>query len=171
MIISAIVAADLKNAIGIKNQIPWYLPADLKYFKKHTVTHHVIMGRNTYDSLGKPLSDRINIVLTRDYYFVASDCLIAHDIDEAFRMAQDADEDEVFIIGGAQIYDATQSYWDRIYLTRVHTQVADADAFFPAIDLSVWKLISADHHVADSKNNFDYTFEVYEKVKKDAEEE
>ena len=89
MVISCIVAVDKKGAIGEKGQIPWYLPADLKYFRKTTTPHHVIMGRNTYESIGKPLANRINIVITRDAYYLSTGCLIAHSIKEALSIAAD----------------------------------------------------------------------------------
>ena len=166
MIVSVIVAADENNAIGIKNQIPWHLPADLKYFKKHTSTHYIIMGRNTFESIGKPLIDRVNIIITRDYLYTApSGCLIAYSIEEALNIAEEAEEEEVFIIGGAQIYTASQPFWDRVYFTRVYTVVEDTDVYFPVLDQSEWKLVSRENHEANDKNKFDFSFEVYEKIK------
>ncbi|MEO5581477.1 MAG: dihydrofolate reductase [Saprospiraceae bacterium] len=164
MKISCIVAIDQKYAIGAKGLIPWYLPADLKYFRKTTTPHHVIMGRQTYESIGKPLSHRINIVITRDPYYLSTGCLIAHSIAEALSIAADHGESEAFIIGGSQIYQESQGLWDRIYLTRVSLQVNEADAYFPVFNLEEWNLSSSEPHKADDKNKWDYSFEVYDKV-------
>jgi dihydrofolate reductase len=163
MLVSCIVATDENNAIGYQNQIPWYLPADLKYFKKTTTPHHIIMGRNTYESIGKPLPHRINIVITRDMYYLSTGCLIAHSIEEACDIANDHSETEVFIIGGAQIYLQSQNLWDKVYLTRVHTQVAAADAYFPILSQTEWDLRSREEHPADEKNKWSYDFEIWNK--------
>lgn len=161
MIVSCIVAIDKNGAIGEKGQIPWYLPADLKYFKKQTTPHHVIMGRNTYESIGKPLPNRINIVITRDPYYLSTGCLIAHSVSEALSIANDHGEKEVFVIGGAQLYKQSMEYWDKLYLTRVDQIAENADTFFPKIDLSNWKLESKEDHIADDKNKWNYSFEIY----------
>lgn len=163
MIVSCIVAVDEQNAIGAQGQIPWFLPADLKYFKKQTTPHHIIMGRQTYESIGKPLPHRINMVITRDMYYLSTGCLIAHSIEEALEIAIDHGESEAFIIGGAQIYQASQHLWDKIYLTRVKTIAEQADAFFPAVDLNHWQLVSSEAHLADQTNKLDHTFELYER--------
>ncbi len=164
MIVSCIVAVDEHLAIGSKGQIPWYLPADLKYFKKTTTPHHVIMGRQTYESIGKPLPGRINIVITRDAYFLSTGCLIAHSLEEALSIARDHGEKESFIIGGAQIYKASQKYWDKVYITRVHTVAEDPDTFFTEWSDQNWTKISSIALQKDEKNKFDYDFEVYERV-------
>lgn len=163
MKISCIVAIDQNFAIGAKGLIPWYLPADLKYFRKTTTPHHVIMGRQTYESIGKPLPHRINIVITRDPYYLGTGCLIAHSIAEASSIATDHGETEAFIIGGAQIYQESQGLWDRVYLTRVNLQVAEADAYFPVINNEEWNLISSESHPSDDKNKWDYSFEIYDR--------
>ena len=112
MIISCIVALAKNRVIGKDNDIPWYLPADLQYFKKTTIEHTVIMGRNCYVSIGKPLPKRTNIIVTRDPFFISSNCLIARSIPEALHMAHQAGEKEAFIIGGGQIYEQTSDLWD-----------------------------------------------------------
>ena len=164
MKISCIVAIDQKSAIGAKGLIPWHLPADLKYFRKTTTPHHVIMGRQTYESIGKPLPHRINIVITRDPYYLSTGCLIAHSIAEAFSIAADHGETEVFIIGGAQIYQESQGLWDRIYLTRIDLKVDEADAYFPVMNKEEWNLISSESHKSDDKNKWDYVFDVYDRA-------
>ncbi|WP_353481269.1 dihydrofolate reductase [Haliscomenobacter sp.] len=172
MIVSTIVAAAKNRVIGMHNQIPWYLPADLKYFKKTTLNHHVIMGRNTFESIGRPLPNRTNIIVTRDLFFVSTDCLVAHSINEALELAYDNGETEAFIIGGGQIYTQSQQYWDKIYLTEVNLE-PEGEVFFPEIDLKKWKLRFKEPHLADEKNEMDYIFKVYERIEvpKEIEEE
>ena len=162
MIISCIVAVAKNNVIGKDNNIPWYLPADLKYFKNTTLNHHVIMGRNCYESIGKPLPKRTNVIITRDAFFISSNCLVARSIPEALHMAHENGEEEVFIIGGGQIYEQTSDLWNKLYLTEVDLEV-DGDVFFPAIDMNEWKLIHEEQHKKDEKNEFDYEFKVYER--------
>lgn len=162
MIISCIVAVAKNNIIGKDNEIPWYLPADLRYFKKTTLGHTVIMGRNCYTSIGRPLPKRTNIIVTRDPFFISSSCLIARSIPEALFMAHSDGESEVFIIGGGQIYKQSIDLWDKLYLTEVDLEV-DGDVFFPEIDMTAWKLISSEYHDKDEKNEFNYTFKVFEK--------
>jgi dihydrofolate reductase len=166
MIVSAIVAAARNNVIGKDNQIPWYLPADLAYFKRTTLDHHVLMGRNCFRSIGRPLPKRSNIVITRDPFFTASGVLVAHSIEEALGMAFDAGETEAFIIGGGVIYRESMDLWDRIYLTEVDLTV-DGDVFFPEIDPMEWTEISRESHAADAKNEWGYTFRVLEKIEED----
>jgi dihydrofolate reductase len=162
MIVSAIAAAARNNVIGKDNQIPWYLPADLVYFKRATLGHHIIMGRNSFHSIGRPLPKRTNIVITRDPFFTASGVLVAHSVEEALGMAFDAGETEAFIIGGGVIYRESMDLWDRIYLTEVDLTV-DGDVFFPEIDPTEWNEISRESHPADEKNEWGYTFRVLER--------
>jgi len=162
MIISTIVATAKNNVIGKDNGIPWYLPADLKYFKKTTLNHHIIMGRNCYLSIGRPLPKRTNIVITRNPFFIATGCIIAHSIDEALQIAADNGETEAFIIGGGQIYEQSKDLWDKIYLTEVDLEI-DGDVFFPAIDKTIWKEVSSEAHQPDEKNEFAYTFKILER--------
>ena len=152
MIISCIVATDKNRVIGKDNDIPWYLPADLQYFKKTTIQKTVLMGRNCFVSIGRPLPKRTNIIVTRDPYFISSNCLVARSIPEALNMAYQENEEEVFIIGGGQIYEQTIDLWDKIYLTEVDTEV-DGDVFFPHIDKNKWELIFEEFHEKDEKNN------------------
>lgn len=169
MIVSAIVAAAKNRVIGMHNQIPWYLPADLKYFKKTTLNHHVIMGRNTFASIGRPLPQRTNIVVTRDLFFAATDCMVVHSVDEALDLAYDNGETEAFIIGGGQIYEQSQDYWDKIYLTEVDLE-PEGEVFFPKIEPKEWRLTFKEVHKADAKNEMDYIFKVYNRIETNTEE-
>lgn len=165
MLVSAIVATAHNNVIGKDNQIPWYLPADLKYFKRTTLDHHVIMGRNSYHSIGRPLPKRTNIVITRDPFFTAEGVLTAHSLEEALGMAYDHGETEAFVIGGGAIYRESQHLWDKIYLTEVDLEV-DGDVFFPAINLLEWKETWREAHAPDEKNEWAYVFRILERVVK-----
>lgn len=163
MIISSIVAMNKDRIIGHNNQIPWYLPADLRYFKKITSGHPVIMGRNCFESIGRPLPNRTNIIISRDAFFIASSCIVVRSIPEALAAAHQTGSDEVFIIGGGQIYEQTASLWDKLYLTMVDVN-CDGDVFFPEINPAEWKLISEEAHTADDKNAFNHHFLIYEKI-------
>lgn len=164
MIISAIVAVAENNAIGKDNDLPWHLPADLKFFKNTTKGHFVIMGRKNFESIGKPLPGRTNIVITRNKNFGHSGVLVAESISEALILCQKADQEEVFIIGGSSIYEQTKALWNKLYLTRVKTTVDNATAYFTSLDLSNWKLSWSEDHQADEKNKFDYQFNLYTRI-------
>ena len=167
MKLAAIVAMTPDRVIGADNQIPWYLPADLKYFKKVTLGHPVIMGRKCFESIGRPLPKRTNIVLSRNPFFIASGIVRATSPEEALLdarlAAEQAGVDTVFNIGGAEIYKLFWEQTQLLYLTEVHTQVA-GDTYFPAFDLNNWELRSSESHQADEKNEFDYTYKVYERI-------
>ncbi|MEM8907322.1 MAG: dihydrofolate reductase [Bacteroidota bacterium] len=160
MIVSAIVATAKNNVIGNNNDIPWYLPADLKYFKKTTLNHHVIMGRKCFDSIGRPLPKRSNVIVTRNPFFMASNCLIANSVEEALSIAEANGEEEAFIIGGGQIYELSLPYLDRLYLTEVDLEV-EGDIFFPQLDFERWVLSVEESHLADEKNEHNYTFKIF----------
>jgi len=163
MIISSIVATSNNNAIGVNNDLPWHMPADLKYFKEKTYGHYVMMGRKSFDSVGKPLPGRTNIVVTRNKEFCHSGIHIVHSLSDGLAFAQNAGVDELFILGGSNIYFQTQNIWNRLYLTKVDTVIENATAFFPEVDLTKWKLVSEEPHKADEKNPFDYNFYLYER--------
>jgi dihydrofolate reductase len=163
MIVSAILAMSKNRVIGANNEIPWYLPADFAYFKRTTMGHHILMGRLTFLSLGRPLPKRTNIVVTRNPFFTASGCLVVHSVEEGLALAQDAGETEVFIIGGGQIYRESMPYWDRLYLTEVDAEI-EGDTFFPELDDSEWRLVRSEAHPADDKNEYPYTFKLLERV-------
>jgi len=162
MKISCIVAVAENNVIGKDNDIPWYLPADLKYFKKVTSGHHILMGRKCYNSIGRPLPNRTNLIITRDPYFITSNCVVCHSIEEGITAAKENGESELFIIGGGTIYEQTIDLWDRLYLTEVDLKV-DGDIFFPEINTSQWNLISSEQHEPDEKNHYRHTFKVFDK--------
>ncbi len=168
MIVSAIAAMAKNRVIGKDNDIPWRLSSDLKYFKRKTLNHHVIMGRKSFQSIGRPLPNRTNIVVTRDPFFIASDCLVVRSVEEALELALDHGEEEAFLIGGGAIYEASLPYWDRLYLTLVDAEV-EGDVYFPELDLRRWQLLSSETHAADEKNDYDFTFLVYERRNRDPE--
>jgi len=161
--LSHIVAASENNIIGIKNGLPWHLPTDFKYFKNKTWGMPVIMGSSTYESMKKDLPGRINIVVTHKTDWHPANVFISHSIDSAINKAKESDAKEIFIIGGGKVFKETINLVDRIYLTRVHTNV-EGDTSYPQIDMTKWKLVSEDPHPADEKNNYPYTFEVWEKT-------
>jgi dihydrofolate reductase len=165
MIISIIVAMDEKRGIGRDNRLPWRLSADLKQFKELTMGHHIILGRKTFESIGKPLPGRVSIVVTRSAGYRADGCLIAHSLDAALQMASERGEGEVFICGGAEIYAGALDRTDRIYLTLVHTD-SRADTFFPEWDESEWVEKESYHHAADEKNQHPFTFKLLERGEK-----
>ncbi|MEC3881771.1 dihydrofolate reductase [Parapedobacter sp. 10938] len=158
-LVSAIVAAAENNAIGKDNQLLWHLPNDLRFFKRTTTGHTIIMGRKTYESVGKPLPNRRNIIITRQAGYTAEGAEVVHSLAAALESC--AGEDEVFIVGGAEIYQQALPVVNRIYLTRVHVTLP-GDSFFPELDKQRWRLVSEDHHAADDRHAYGYTFEIYE---------
>ena len=154
MIVSIVVAISENNAIGKNNQLLWYLPADLKHFKNITTGHTVIMGRKTYESVGEPLPNRRNIIITRQNITIEG-CEIVKSIEDA--LALSASEEEVFIVGGAEIYRQSMHLTNRIYLTVVH-QKFDADSFFPEIHYDEWLETEQEDHEPDEKNKLPYSF-------------
>jgi dihydrofolate reductase len=161
MIVSMLVAADEKNGIGFQNKLPWHLPADLKYFKKLTLDHHVLMGRKTYESIGKPLVERVNLVLTSDERYTAPGVVTINSLREGINVAKEANESELFVIGGATVFRESMPLSNLLYLTRIHERFP-ADTFLPFEISPDWKLVSSESHPADEKNKWPYTFEVYE---------
>ncbi len=162
--ISIIVAIDRENGIGQTGGMLWHLPADFAYFKKVTSGHPIIMGRKTFDSIGRALPKRTNIVVTRNANWKAQDVLVAPSLVDAVGMAYFSEgSDEVFIIGGGEIYKEAMGLADKLYVTEVDTEVKTAEVFFPKIDKSIWQEISRDYHVKDPKNGYDYSFVVYNK--------
>lgn len=161
MSISIIVAASENDVIGTNNTLPWHLPADLKYFRQLTTGHTIIMGRKTYESIGRPLPNRRNIVISQNPQFKAAGIEIIHQLDDLQKLINP--DEESFIIGGDLIYQQSMNLADKIYLTRVHTMIQDGSAFFEKPNPDVWEKTSSKFHLADEKNPFDYTFEVYQK--------
>lgn len=162
MIISAIVAMNPDGLIGDQNKIPWHLPADLKYFKKITLGHHILMGRKCFDSIGKSLPGRKNIVVTKNPTFIVTDCIITNSIEEGILIAQQNKEEEMFILGGGEIYRQSMHLVNKLYLTMVQFN-GSGDVFFPQIDYNEWSLISDEKHTSDDKNNYDYSFLIYKR--------
>lgn len=163
MILSSIVATSLNHAIGKNNQLLWHLPADLKFFKATTMGCPVIMGRKTFQSIGRTLPGRKNVVITRDKNFNSDhkfDLLVVGSLDEA--LVKLHAENEVFIIGGGEIYKQSMDLVDNIYLTLVKIHL-DGDVYFPEIDLTRFHLVWEEEHEADEKNELDYTFQKYER--------
>ena len=157
-----IVAASENNIIGVKNGLPWRLPDDFKYFKNKTWGMPVIMGRATFESLKKDLPGRLNVVLTKKKDWKADNVVVAHTIDEAIDKAKDSGSKEIFIIGGGEIFRETLHMVDRIYLTRVHT-IVEGDTTYPELDPAEWRQIKAETFPADERNNYSYTFEMWER--------
>ena len=159
MIISLIVAAANNGTIGLNNDLPWRLPADLKHFKKITTGHHIVMGRKTYESIGRPLPNRTSVVITRNASFEAEGCKVVHSLSEAIQFVKQSTEEEAFLIGGAQLYELAlaEKVVDKIYLTEVDAEV-QGDTFFPKLATTEWKEVNRMEHAADEKNPFAYSF-------------
>ena len=158
-----IAAIARNNALGKDNQLIWHLPADPKRFKKVTSGHHVIMGRKTYESLGKPLPNRTNIVISRNKDYTAEGCIVRNSLEEAVESAKN--DSSPFILGGAEIYKQGIEFADILDLTFIHHDF-EADAFFPEIDPEIWEEISRQDFKADGKNKYDYSFVTYKRIKK-----
>lgn len=161
MTISIIVAASENNVIGAAGDLPWRLSDDLRRFKAITMGKPIVMGRKTWDSIGRPLPGRQNIVITRQAEFAAAGCDVVASKEEAIAIAGRAEE--VMVIGGSQVYELFLPDTERLYLTRVHAEV-EGDAFFPEISSLEWRLVSDESHPADDRNAFDYSFQVYERA-------
>ena len=164
MIISLIVAMDRRRGIGIDNRLPWHLPADLKRFRQLTMGHHLIVGRKTFASIGRPLAGRSMIILSRDRAYRVEGCDVMPSLEEALELARGRDETEVFIGGGREVYASALERADRIYLTQVETE-AEADTFFPRIDEADWTETSSEYHEKDEKNALPFRFSVLSRTK------
>ncbi|MFC3152452.1 dihydrofolate reductase [Litoribrevibacter euphylliae] len=167
MKLSMIVAMAENRVIGRDNKLPWYLPEDLKYFKKVTMGKPIIMGRKTYESIGRPLPGRPNIVLSRSGFEAPEGVHVVSTIEQAKELAESLavinGYEEAMIIGGAQIYGMAFDQCDRFYLTQVHADV-EGDAYFPEFDRSTWQEIGREEFKADGPNPYDYSFIVLERV-------
>ena len=164
MRLSIIAVLATNNVIGRNNTLPWHQGTDLKRFKALTMGHHLIMGRRTLDSIGKPLPGRITIVITRDPGFTAEGVQVVHSLEEAIRTAVDAGDQEPFIAGGAQIFEQAMHRADRMYLTRVHAEV-EGDVFFPDFDdVSEWHLTDSEHFEAGEKDDYPFSFLTYDRA-------
>jgi len=159
--LSLIVAISDNHVIGREGQLPWHLSADLKRFKQLTMGHHIIMGRKTYDSIGRQLPGRTSVVLTRQTDWAVEGVVTATDLAAALDLA--GDDEEVFVIGGSQIYHLALPLVDRLYVTRVQASVT-GDTYFPDITTDQWQLEQTDSFAADEKNDHDYSFLVYSRI-------
>lgn len=157
-----VVAMGEKNEIGFENKLLWHLPKDLKHFKDITSGHPIIMGRKTYESIGKPLPNRTNIVISRKKNWFEEGILIVGSIKEAVKFAKKIDEN-VFIIGGGNIYEQTMEIADKLEVTLVKADL-EADTFFPKIDTKIWKKTVEVCHEKDEKNQYDFCFQTFEKI-------
>jgi len=162
-----LIAAFAQNrVVGINNTLPWHLPEDLKYFKRTTSGKAIIMGRKTYDSIGRPLPNRTNIVISRNSDFHAEGVRVVASLEAAIELAKEVnfinDVQEVMVIGGASIYEAALPIADRLYLTHVHAEI-EGDAYFPEVNFKQWLEVSREDYQASDKNPYDYSFVVYDK--------
>ena len=158
--LSIIVALTENNVIGRDGDMPWKLSADLRRYKKITMGHHMVMGRKTFDSIGRVLPGRTSVVISRTATYEDPRIRVARSFDEALEIA--ANDDEIFIVGGGEIFSLALPRVDRLYLTRVHCSL-DGDTFFPEVDWEDWKMIDNQRHQADEKNNYDYSFQTLDR--------
>lgn len=159
--ISIIVAASANNVIGVQGELPWRLSADLKRFKQLTMGKPIVMGRLTWESIGRALPGRQNVVLTRQTDFTADGCDVVASPADALAVAANAEE--VMIIGGSQVYELFLPKATRLYITRVHAEIG-GDAYFPEIDANAWRLVKTEPHDADAANEFAFDFTLYERA-------
>lgn len=160
MLVSLIVALSENRVIGKDNDLMWRLSADLKRFKSLTTGHHIIMGRKTYESIGRPLPNRTNIIISRQKNYQQDNCIVVASLAEAIEVGG-ADK-EIFVIGGGEIYKQAIDLVDRMYITLVH-DTYDGDTFFPEMDKAKWNLVSEESHCADAKNEVNYSFLNYQR--------
>ena len=154
--LTLIAATSENNALGKDNDLVWYLPDDFKRFKALTSGHYIVMGRKTFESFPKPLPNRTHIIITRQKdYTVPEGCIVANSLKNAIELCPE--NEEIFIIGGGQIYKQSIEIADKIELTRVHTTV-EADAFFPEIDETIWEVVQSEYHPKDEKHVYDFTY-------------
>lgn len=163
MIISLVVAASKNNAIGKDNQLLWTLPNDMKFFKNVTWGMPVVMGRKTFEALGKPLKGRTNIVITRQSGWKVEGTVTVKSLDDASFLVKQMDVKEMMVIGGGEIYKLAIEKAKRIYITRVDAEL-EGDTYFPVIDPLHWKLVSREDHAADEKHLYAYSFQVWERI-------
>jgi dihydrofolate reductase len=162
MRLSAIVAMSENRVIGVDNTLPWHLPADLQHFKKVTMGKPIVMGRKTYESIGRPLPGRCNIVMTRDITFQAPGCIVVHSMASALE-AVPADSVEVFIIGGAELFETMLPSLQRLYVTIVHHDFT-GDTYFPLLNMTEWQERECITHAPDDQNKYSYSFIMYDRV-------
>ena len=159
--VSLIVAMAKNRVIGTNNRLPWHLPADLKHFKTLTMGHHIVMGRNTYESIGKPLPGRTSVVVTRNADYAPPGVMVVNSLEKAILVC--ADDAEIFVIGGAEIYRQAISFADRIYLTKIDADIS-GDTHFPEFDSNSWLETERISHAPDEKNAYSYHFVVHDRI-------
>jgi dihydrofolate reductase len=164
MTLSAITAVSQNNVIGLHNDLPWHLPADMRFFKSTTMGHVVVLGRKSYEAFGKAYPGRTNIVITRQQNYALPDAIVVHSLEEAIRKAKTIEQQEIFILGGAQIFRQSMPLIDRIYLTRIYHDF-EGDAFFPTMNTKEWKLVKDEKHEPDEKNKYRYAFQTWERLR------
>jgi dihydrofolate reductase len=162
IILSLLVATDENNVIGKDNKLPWHLPNDLKYFKNLTWGMPILMGRKTFDSIGKPLPGRKSIVITRSNHWNHEGVEVVHSIDDAIEKAKQSAVKEIFVIGGAEIFKTSFNQAFRIYRTLIHHKF-EGDVYFPELNTNEWELVSKRYCDADEKNQYPHTFQVWER--------
>lgn len=151
--LSLIVAMARNRVIGIENRLPWHLPEDLKHFKNLTMGHHIIMGRKTYESIGRPLPGRTTVIVSRDPGYTMAGCLVAHSLDAAVRMSEG--DDEVFFVGGSSLYEQAMPLAERLYITEIQADY-EGDAHFPEIDRTVWHETARQQQVSQAGLGYDF---------------
>lgn len=161
--ISHMLAMDRNRVIGHNNQLPWHLPADLAYFRKHTINKPVLMGRKTYASIGKALPKRENIVLTKDLHFQPADCRVVHSIDAAITYFQESHEEELMIIGGTEVFRQTLAIVNKLYVTEIDHEFV-GDTYYPEISLAEWMVERRERGLVDDKNKYPHEFLIYKKI-------
>jgi dihydrofolate reductase len=152
---------DRNRVIGRENNLPWHLPADLKWFKKNTLGKTIVMGRKTFESIGRPLPGRTNIVLSRDKNYVAEGCVVVHAIEKAFQVVDS--EDEIMIIGGAQLFKQLISRANRLYLTRIDADF-DGDSYFPSLESGEWRVVWRDEVTSSESNPYSLQFMIVDRI-------
>ncbi|WP_059170875.1 dihydrofolate reductase [Bacillus sp. FJAT-27445] len=157
--ISFIWAMDRNRVIGKENKLPWHIPEDLKFFKSSTMGHPIAMGRKTFVSIGRPLPGRENIIITRNKEYSNDGCTVLHSIEEFVEYCRE-NEEEYFVIGGAEIFKEMFPYADKLYITLIHVEF-EGDTFFPEFDLEEWELLSSEKGPRNEKNPYDYEFRIY----------
>lgn len=163
MILSIIAAIGKKNELGKSNKLIWQLPDDLKRFKELTSGHPVIMGRKTFESIGRILPNRINIIITTNPNFIANGAIIVKSLTEAIAKATEDTDGEVFVIGGGMIYAEALPIADKLYLTHIDTEFPDADTFFPEVNCDEWDMVGTESHDADDRHPYSFRYATYEK--------
>jgi dihydrofolate reductase len=161
MTITLLAAVAENNALGKDNQLIWHLPDDFKRFKQLTTGHHIIMGRKTLESMGRALPNRTNVVITRQKDYTYEGAIVVHSLEEALRISPQ--DEEVFIIGGGEIFKDSMDIADKIELTYIYGLSPEADAFFPEIDKTKWKLVEEVHHPKDEKHKYEFAFQTFVK--------